>query len=170
MFRSLHSITQSVRFGIAGFLSNATFLAGFNVLVESFANHDTLPASRIYSLWYCCFIPLAHAINSLLVFGWPEPYLPSLLSNAPIGLTAMTIGTFLTGYLDRIRFDRYVDDFLASHVPLFLKQSPNEDEEDGEFYSSLVVMAVTGIFSYLASVYVNSSPPSSTKDGHKKEL
>ena len=165
---------------MAGFLSNATFLAGFNVLVESFANHDTLPASRIYSLWYCCFIPLAHAINSLLVFGWPEPYLPSLLSNAPIGLTAMTIGTLLTGYLDRLRFDSYVEEFLASHVPLFLQPSPpspnnNEEEEDGEFYSSLLVMAVTGIFSYLASAYANSSssPSSSSttkKNGQKKEL
>ena len=167
MYRSLNSIAQTVRFGMAGVLSNVTFLAGFNLLVEQFAHQ--YESSRIYSVWYCCFIPIAHAIQALLVFGWPDPYWPSLLSNAPIGLTAMTIGTLLTGYLDRVQFDRAVQNFLEFYLPFLTTKSYNHKDEDaGEFYSSLVVMGVTGIFSYLASVYVNSGPK--TADAHKKEL
>lgn len=139
----------------------------YNFLVETFA---IFPASRIYAVWYCCYIPIGHALNALLVFGWPDPYLPSLLSNAPIGLTAMTVGTLMTEYLDRIHFDAYVAP-LASNLP-FMPPPPTNEEEPGEFYSSLVVMAVTGIFSYTASVYVNSGPSSKKggAKGDKKEL
>jgi len=135
-------------------------------MVESFANHETFPASRIYSILYCCWIPIGHAITCSTVFGWPKQYFNSLMSNVPIGLAAMSIGTFLTGYLDRIHFDHKVEAFFGQSHPYY-------EGETGEFYSSLVVTVVTGIFSYLASSYVNASPASDgggTGGEYKKEL
>ena len=162
--RSLNQIPQGPRFGISGALCNVIFIAGFNACVEAFESPD-MPASRIYSLFYCAYIPVGHAINSLLVFGWPEKYLPSLMSNAPIGLTAMMLGTVLTGYFDRIGFEHTADQFL---INIGVVSEPEPDEERSEFYSSIVVMIITGVWSYLLSVWVNAAPAKKKPEG--KEL
>ena len=173
---SLHNIPQSIRFPLSGTLSNILFLYGFNTLVEIFDNPDTynIPAARIYSIFYVCFIPIAHGLNSLLVFGWPtNNYIPSLLSNAPIGLTAMVIGTFCTGYFERIHLERSIDQFFINIGLVSSTNHPLDDDYESDFYCSLIVMAITGIWSYLLSVYVNSSTPStsdSDKNKKKKEL
>lgn len=132
--------------------------------MEAFESPD-MPASRIYSLFYCAYIPVGHAINSLLVFGWPEKYLPSLMSNAPIGLTAMMLGTVLTGYFDRIGFEHTADQFL---INIGVVSEPEPDEERSEFYSSIVVMVITGVWSYLLSMWVNAAPAKKKPEG--KEL
>lgn len=162
--RSLNQIPQGPRFGISGALCNVIFIAGFNACVEAYESDD-MPASRIYSLFYCAYIPVGHAINSLLVFGWPEKYLPSLMSNAPIGLTAMMLGTILTGYFDRIGFEHIADQFL---INVGVVSEPEPDEERSEFYSSIVVMIITGVWSYLLSVWVNAAPAKKKLEG--KEL
>lgn len=134
----------------------------YNMTVEYF---DTTAASRIYLILYFIFIPISHAMTAVFVFGWPERYLSSLLSNLPIGLTAMAIGGALTAYLDRIEFNESIeewirDNFTFSHMP------PRNADEKSEFYSSIVVLVVTSIWTYVLSVYINSPKASD----EKKEL
>lgn len=115
-------------------------------------------------------------MGCLLVFGWPNNYLASLLSNAPVGLTAMAIGSVLTGFLSKMEFDIMVENWMANQ---FGTKKP-EEEEEGEFYASLVVMVVTGVWTYILSTYVNSTSDdkSAKTDGvalpygkdHEKEL
>lgn len=90
------------------------------------------------------------------------------MSNAPIGLTAMMLGTILTGYFDRIHLEHKADQFLINNFGFLGFNEPEPDEERSEFYSSLVVMVITGVWSYLLSVWVNAAP--ATKKPAGKEL
>jgi hypothetical protein len=150
------------RFGIIGLLSNILFIMLYNSAVTVFS---TIASSTIYSAVYFLFIPLSHAMNSLLVFGWPERYLPSLLSNFPIGLTAIAIGGGLTAYLDTREFNERIEEYIRDHFT-FSRMPAREPEEKSEFYSSLLVVVVTGLWTYVLSVYINSHPAKS----EKKEL
>jgi hypothetical protein len=140
-------------------------MVAYNKAVYTF-EHMAHP-STIYSVVYLIFIPLGHAAVSLLVFGWPEKYLFSLLSNSPIGLTALAIGAMLTAYLDRIHFEQTVEEFIRNNFT-FSSMPPLADDPNhqSEFYSSLLVLVVTSIWSYVLSIYVNSPP----KKSEKKEL
>jgi len=91
----LNKIPLQFRFGFNGVLSNLLFMLVYNYAVEYFDKIYT--PSTIYSVVYLFFIPLSHLMVSLLVFGWPERYLKSLMSNFPIGLTAIAMGSALTG-------------------------------------------------------------------------
>lgn len=160
----LHKVPMHVRFGMNGFLSNVGFMVAYNSAVVQF--ESVAPPSTIYSVVYLIFIPVGHALISLLVFGWPDRYFPSLMSNAPIGLTAIALGAMLTAYLDRIGFNRLAVDLIAqSWVSLGYDAVPKPEEEKGEFYSSLVVLVITGIWTFILSVVINS--PSETSE--KKE-
>jgi hypothetical protein len=125
-----------------------------------------IAVSTIYSIVYFIFIPLGHAFVSLLVFGWPERYLASLMSNFPIGLTAIVIGGALTGYLDSIHFSDVVDEFIRDNF-IFSKMPPrvNADgiNEESQFWSSLVVLFVTSLWTYVLSIYINTIPTKSDK-------
>lgn len=160
---------MQVRFGMAGLLSNIIFMILYNGAVHRL--EDTYAPSTIYSVVYFCFIPISHTLTSLLVFGWPKHrYLQSLLSNYPIGLTAIALGAACTAYLDRIGFNERVEDFIRDYVGL---QAGTDPDEKGEFYSSLVVMAITSVWSYVLSVAVNASTPSEAQKTTlplKKEL
>ena len=91
-------------------------------------------------------------LQCLFVFGWPKDYLPSLLSNAPIGLSAMVIGTGLTGFLSKVEFNAMAEDVISS----ILGSEPHDHTEDeGEFYSSLIVMVVTGVYCFVLGLVVN---------------
>lgn len=137
-------------------------------------NHSTLSPSAIYSILYLIFIPISHAMACIFVFGWPDRYLPSLLSNCPIGLCAMILGAALTSYLNVIEFNEMVVEYIEMvweyirNNFTFYGGMPQREprEEGGQFYSSLVVLFVTNLWTYLSSLYVNSSPQKS----EKKEL
>ena len=103
--------------------------------------------------------------SCLLVFGWPTKYISSLVSNYPIGLTAILLGSTLTAYLDRIGFEGMAKDWVISNV-LAQKPEDHQEVENSEFHSSMVVMLVTSVWTFVLSVLVNS--PSSKPD--KKEL
>ena len=105
---------------------------------------------------------------SVFVFGWPKPYFMSLLSNAPIGLTAMTLGTASTAYLDKINFNERIEDYIDANLSFLALAGQKENDEIGEFYSSIVVMMITGIWSSMLSMMVNK--PMSTKEKKTKEL
>eukprot|EP00581_Thalassiosira_minuscula_P018168 CAMPEP_0183715452 /NCGR_PEP_ID=MMETSP0737-20130205/9664_1 /TAXON_ID=385413 /ORGANISM="Thalassiosira miniscula, Strain CCMP1093" /LENGTH=80 /DNA_ID=CAMNT_0025944547 /DNA_START=349 /DNA_END=591 /DNA_ORIENTATION=+ len=80
----------------------------------------------------------------------------------------MAIGTALTGFLSKMEFDGMVDDWMAS---AFGTPHPPKEEE-GEFYASLVVMVVTGVWSYVLSQYVNAAkePEKKGEKDPSKEL
>lgn len=126
---------------------------------------DKMPASSIYSLSSILYLPIGHAITSLFVFGWPKPYLPNLLMNLPIGMSGTAIGTFCTGMLVRHNFDAKVTSILQT-MNLVAVQS-KEDEEDGQAYTNIMVIIITGIWGYALSVMVNGSK---SKKKHAKEL
>lgn len=163
-YRVLHKVPMHIRFGLNGFLSNVGFMVAYNMSVVQF--DGMAPPSTIYSIVYLIFIPIGHAMISLLVFGWPERYFPSLMSNAPIGLTAIAMGAMLTAYLDQIGFNKQVVDLLAQGwSTLGYETSPKPEDEKGEFYSSLLVLLITGVWTFILSVFINS--PSETSE--KKE-
>jgi hypothetical protein len=125
-------------------------------------------ASTIYSVVYFIFIPFGHLTANLLVFGWPDRYFQSLLSNFPIGLTAIAIGSLLTAYLDQIHFNQSIEEYVYDNWT-FRKMPDQRRElvsEKSEFYSSVVVLAVTSVWTYILSIWVNSHPTKS----EKKEL
>ena len=151
-----------VRFGLNGFISNVGFMVAYNSAVGQF--ESMAPPSTIYSVVYAIFIPVGHALISLLVFGWPERYFPSLMSNAPIGLTAIALGAMLTAYLDRIGFNKLAVDYIAEGwSSLGYESEPTPVEEKGEFYSSLVVLLITGVWTFVLSVVINSPAETSEK-------
>mmetsp|Transcript_16532 Transcript_16532/g.37949 ORF Transcript_16532/g.37949 Transcript_16532/m.37949 type:complete len:140 (+) Transcript_16532:387-806(+) len=123
-------------------------------------------SSTIYAIVYLLFIPASHALMCLLVFGWPTKYLKSLMSNAPIGLSSIVIGATCTAYLDRMGFEVMAEDWVRYHITGETHEETDEAEETGEFYSSLTVMFITGIWTYILSAIVNAPP--TTPD--KKEL
>ncbi|KAL7549673.1 hypothetical protein ACHAWF_012938 [Thalassiosira exigua] len=167
--RSLHDITQSARFAAIGVVSQVLFMVGYNLSVMTFEPRGH-PASTIYAAFYLFYIPVGHALQCLFVFGWPANYLPSLMANAPIGLTAMAIGTALTGFLSKIVFNATAEDWIST---LFGTEMHDHSEEEGEFYSSLVVMVVTSVWSYILSVAINSEKPKPKRKEEKdpgKEL
>jgi hypothetical protein len=125
---------------------------------------DKFIAPNIYAAVYLVFIPISHFMVSILVFGWPEHYCNSLLNNFPIGLTAIALGTALTAYLDSIQFSKRVDEYVIANFT-FLHLTPKEEkeEEKSEFWSSLVVLAVTSIWTYILSIVVNQVPAKSDK-------
>lgn len=135
----------------------------------------SIPVTTIYAVVYLFYIPLNHFLVSILVFGWPEHYLGSLMNNFPIGLTAIALGSLLTGYLDRVRFSQMIDDFVFENLT-FSKMPPLNTVDDdaaagphavqSEFWSSLAVLFVTSVWTYILSIFVNQSPTKS----EKKEL
>lgn len=179
----LHRVPLHFRFGLNGFLSNVLFMVAYNKAVVTF--EQSVSSSTIYATVYLIFIPISHAIISLLVFGWPEHYIRSLMSNAPVGLTAIVLGAALTAYLDEIEFNGWVTEAATEYRNMLgytidsagivdgkpaLTQKPLLENEvsrgGGEFYSSLFVLIVTGIWTFVLSVMVNA-PAESLE---KKEL
>ena len=151
-------------------------MVAYNAAVVQFEH--TVSSSTIYATVYLIFIPVSHAIISLLVFGWPERYIRSLMSNAPVGLTAIVLGAGLTAYLDKIEFNGWVAEAMVEYwrilgykVESSTAEGGNPEDTSisssgGEFYSSIFVLLVTGIWTFVLSVMVNS-PAESLE---KKEL
>lgn len=67
----------------------------------------------------------------------------------------MAIGTMLTGLLSNMHFNSAAEDWISS---TFGTEPRNPMDDEGEFYSSLVVMIATGIWCYVLSLYVNATP------------
>jgi hypothetical protein len=136
-------------------------MTGYNLSILHFEHLGYSP-STIYAIFYMLYIPVGHFLGCIFVFGWPDNYVANLLSNAPVGLSAMAVGTVLTGFLSSIEFDAKVEAWSSQ----LMGTIPEEKEEEGEFYASLVVMVVTGVWTYLLCMYVNASgEKKSTKKG-----
>lgn len=160
----LHHVPMHIRFGLNGFLSNAAFMVAYNSAVVQF--EGVAPSSTIYSVVYLIFIPVSHALISLLVFGWPERYIASLVSNAPIGLTAIALGALLTAYLEQMDFNKLAAETVAqnwAYMGYEVDKRALEKESKGEFYSSLFVLLITGVWTFVLSVLINSPAETSEK-------
>ena len=82
----------------------------------------------------------------------------------------MVIGTALTGFLSKIEFNALAEDWISS---IFGTPQHDHSEEEGEFYSSLVVMVATGVWCYVLGQIVNAEKPAEKKKVEKdpaKEL
>lgn len=89
------------------------------------------------------------------------------MSNTPIGITAIVLGAVLTEYLDEMKFNKSAVDTIAQNWAYFgYEVEPTSEEEKGEFYSSLLVLFVTGLWTFFLSIFVNSASEAT----HKKEL
>ena len=117
-------------------------------------------ASVIFAAVQFCCIILNHFLNVGIVFGWPASYITSLMSNMPVGLSALVLGAATTSMLEQVEFDSRVNTILG-YVEDEL------EEAKGGFWGSIAVMAVTGAFSFFALNFVNAKGPS---DDDKKEL
>jgi hypothetical protein len=164
----LNKVPLQFRFGLTGLLSNVLFMVAYNASVLHFSqssgnNNNYYKASTIYSVVYLLFIPISHLLTCLLVFGWPPKYVPSLVSNFPIGLTALAIGSFLTSYLDSIDFNYRIEEYIRDNYSFSKMPARNPVEGSDEFYSSLLVLAVTSLWTYALSVYINAPPAVSEK-------
>jgi len=81
-----------------------------------------------------------------------------------VGVSALVLGAVLVNYLDAIEFDTMVETMLG------VDNNGGEQVEDSDkkgFYASLVVMAVTGLYSYVLLNIVNK--PSTKEEEQKKE-
>ena len=87
------------------------------------------------------------------------------MSNFPIGLTALAIGGALTSYLDSVEFNNRIEEYIRDNWT-FSKMPARTRNEQDEFYSSIVVLIVTSLWTYVLSVYINAPPATS----EKKEL
>ena len=122
-------------------------------------------SSSIYTCVNLLYIPVGHAISSLIVFGWPKQYVKNLLMNAPIGLTATALGGVITGYLAKIEFDALCYEILEEWELIV-----NEGEKGGTLFSSVLVMIITGIWGYLLANYINGSPKKKVGKKGAKDL
>jgi hypothetical protein len=161
IFSILKKIPLQFRFGAVGVVSNILFMIAYNLAVTWFEQKYT--PSTIYGVVYFIYIPIGHLLVSLLVFGWPENYLPSLMSNFPIGLTAIAIGSGLTAYCDYYDFNNRVEEYIRDYFTFSRMPSRPDEAPSSEFYTSIVVLLVTSLWTYILSVYVNATPAKSDK-------
>lgn len=159
----LLKVPIQIRFAFYGFLNSLLFMVAYNMAVESF--QDLYTPSTIYAAVYVISIPVGHLMISCLVFGWPKNYFASLMSNVPVGLTAIMLGSYLTAKLDQMSFNSQMEDIVRS-----FGYSPSKNVDDNgpksEFYSSMLVLIVTSFWTFVLSVLVNAP----TEESEKKEL
>eukprot|EP00591_Stephanopyxis_turris_P008192 CAMPEP_0195529578 /NCGR_PEP_ID=MMETSP0794_2-20130614/32177_1 /TAXON_ID=515487 /ORGANISM="Stephanopyxis turris, Strain CCMP 815" /LENGTH=88 /DNA_ID=CAMNT_0040660901 /DNA_START=376 /DNA_END=642 /DNA_ORIENTATION=+ len=81
----------------------------------------------------------------------------------------MTLGSVLTGYLDRIGFDQIADVFVQHKLALLGIDSFNKDEEEIFEYSPVVVMVLTGLWTFVLTNLVMSSGGKGKKAEEEEE-
>lgn len=88
----LEKIPKNLRFAAVGVLGNLIFITGFEIFKHESVLGSSFDVSTIYAIFYTLYMPISHALQASIVFGWPAVYLPSLLSVMPIGVSSMLIG------------------------------------------------------------------------------
>mmetsp|Transcript_9834 Transcript_9834/g.27546 ORF Transcript_9834/g.27546 Transcript_9834/m.27546 type:complete len:170 (-) Transcript_9834:141-650(-) len=156
---TLALLPMPLRFVLSGVTGNVFFMTLYNWAYAAF--QSVAPASTVFSVVQFLCIIVNHFLNVGIVFGWPEQYLTSLMSNMPVGLASLALGAFTMGRLEAADFDSKAQKWLGTD------SSDNDDDEmKGGFFCSIVVMIVTGLFNYVALNIVNS-PTKGTKKEKK---
>ena len=84
----------------------------------------------------------------------------------PIAFGGIAIGTICTVILDQLAFDDFMRSLLSG-----LRLMTFEEDDDGNMFSSLLVMIVTGVWGYVLSTMVNGKKPTKKKtDKDRKAL
>jgi len=148
-----------MRFVLSGVTGNVFFMTLYNWAYAAF--QSVAPASTVFSVVQFVCIIVNHFLNVGIVFGWPEHYLSSLMSNMPVGLASLALGAFTMGQLEAADFDGTVQQFLG------IVSDSADNATKGGFYSSIIVMIVTGLFNYVALNMVNAPAKGMKKE---KEL
>ena len=144
-----------MRFGLSGIICNILQTVIYSTAVQKL--DGIVEPARIYSFLYMFMMFVGHGMGALLVFGWPDRYWPSFLSNAPIGIVGMLIGTTLTVFLTWIQYDTMIINLIKTYAPIV------PVKEQGDLYSSLLVMGVTNMWTFAAANYINKQQPSKAK-------
>ena len=162
---SLEQLPQVVRFVMSGVIGNMFFMFAYNHAYKLFQSQ--FDAFIIFSVVQFFCIILNHFLNVSLVFGYPDNYWASLLSNMPVGLSSLALGAGTTSYLENSGFD---DSMQSWFLNLTSKEnSDSNDGDGGSFWTSIAVICITGIFNYVVLNIVNK-PSSKKKVDEKKEL
>mmetsp|Transcript_32165 Transcript_32165/g.67054 ORF Transcript_32165/g.67054 Transcript_32165/m.67054 type:complete len:174 (-) Transcript_32165:254-775(-) len=156
----LDDVPLPIRFVISGVTGNAIFLMVYNMALG--ALKEFYDAGIIFSVVQFGCIILNHFLNVGIVFGWPDNYFASLLSNMPVGLTSLALGAWLAGTLERTNFD-----FLVKNALGMLEEG--EEELAGGLLSSIAVMAVTGVYNYVVLNAINSKSDDGDEEKKKKK-
>ena len=159
---SLNKIPQQIRFGGVGIISNVLFLTGHGIFLKMLEPKG-FATSTIYAIFYLLYIPVGHLMNCLFVFGWPSNYLPSLLSNYPIGITSMMLGATATGWLAKIDFDSTVFGFIQDNLIFLVGKQELVKEEVQGTYSGIVVLVLTSLWTFVLTSMVMAPPKKKTE-------
>jgi hypothetical protein len=87
-------------------------------------------------------------------------------------MSGTAMGSFCTGLLVSYEFDSKVKSLLQM-LNLVAYDGENQEKDDGQAYTNIAVIIVTGIWGYFISVLVNGSKPPTKmakKKQHEKEL
>jgi hypothetical protein len=145
--RILNHIPLHLRFGMSGIFCNITKVVLYNVTVELLRGIAT-PA-RIYSILDVLMMFVGHGMGCLIVFGWPDQYCTNFMNNTPVGIIGMIIGTSLTAYLTTVHFNDRMIDWIKTDFTILPVR------EDGDVYTSLVVLTVCNVWTFVAANVVN---------------
>lgn len=153
-YSQVSNLPLLARFGLSGILGNGIFVAVYNWSIYIF--DDLASTFAIYSVVYALSIPLNHFLNCGLVFGFPPQgkYLRNLASNVPVGLSTLVVGAVSTTYLEKAGFEDMVVSFLSGSKQV-VEEEP-EEKMGEQFYISLVVLIITGIWSFVLLNIVNA--------------
>lgn len=144
----LEDIPLPIRFVISGVTGNAIFLILYNTALHSF--QSVYDAGTIFAVVQFGCIILNHWLNVGIVFGFPNNYLSSLASNMPVGLTSLALGAWLANACAHVQLDQRVREWMMG-------STTTVTDDAGGLASSVVVMAVTGIFNYIVLNLINDS-------------
>jgi hypothetical protein len=136
-----------MRFCMSGMFCNISKVVLYNGTVELLRGIAT-PA-RIYSVLEVGMMFLGHCLGCLIVFGWPDRYWTNFMTNTPVGILGMIIGTSLTAYLTNVHFNDRMIHWIKTDFTLL------QVREEGDVYTSLLVLTVTNIWTYVAANLVN---------------
>eukprot|EP00957_Ditylum_brightwellii_P066110 5014933-Ditylum_brightwellii.AAC.1 len=152
-----------IRFALSGLVGTIFFMGFYNWAYATF--QSVASASQVFAVVQFLCIIVNHFLNVGIIFGWPSNYIGSLMSNMPVGLISLGLGAFSMDQMEKADFDGKMGDLLG-----FGGSSIANDggEEKGGIFSSIAVVAITGVFNYVALNIVNAPPPESKEP--EKEL
>uniref|UniRef100_A0A7S2DWY2 Uncharacterized protein n=1 Tax=Helicotheca tamesis TaxID=374047 RepID=A0A7S2DWY2_9STRA len=161
---ALAQLPVPIRFMVSGLVGTIFFMGFYNRAYAAF--QSVASASQVFAVVQFLCIIVNHFLNVGIIFGWPESYMKSLMSNMPVGIVSLGLGAFSMGQMEKMDFDAKMEELVG-----FAGSSPGDDgeEEKGGLFSSIAVVIITGVFNYVVLNIINAPSPTPSKEP-KKEL